>query len=153
MKFFVYANKSDVKNTSVQDGRAIYFVPELKMRDWASRFDPGVMEFCGVSIEAEDKMEAKEAFLAPLDCGGLDKMFAEQEPLLTRHRSQRHESKEKVGDATMDLMVTRLAGLWLQIDEMLRAVAQLYVLKHNDLTEQEAYAKLKKEWLERYEKM
>jgi hypothetical protein len=150
MKFFVYANKADVKDSNVKD-RAIYFVPEKDMRDWASKFNPGIMEYCGVSIEAEHKDEARKTFVYPLDNDGLDKMLAEQEPLLTRECSRRfQESRERVSKATMNLMVNRMASLWEQIDDMLRAMAQLHALKHGDINEDLAYQIMKKEWLKRY---
>jgi len=153
MKFFVYANKSNVKDPKIRQ-RALYFVPENKMRDWANKFEPGVMEYCGISIEAEDRDEAKTIFLDPFGSEGFDQMISEDEPLLTKHKTRRfRESEQAIAKATMELMIARLASLWAQVDDMLRALAHCYVLEHNDMTEEEAYQRLKKEWLSKYNEL
>lgn len=153
MKYFVYSNKTDVKNPNMRD-RALYFVPENDLRDWASKFDPSIMEFCGVEISAESREEAQQTFLNPIETDGFDRMQAVEEPLLTRvPREQFGEKRKKLAKATTDLMVQRLATLWTQIDEMFRAMAQLYVLYHDGMIEEQAYTRLKKHWLKKYSEM
>ena len=142
MKYYVYANKTNVKDPSITS-RALFFVPQEDLRIWASKYDAIHMEYCGVSVEAADATEAKNIFLTPV----IDKILVEQEPLVTRYLSQKVDD---LSAATTNLMAERLATLWMQIDQVFHAIAKLHVLQNQNITEEQAYATLKKKWLDRY---
>jgi 1,2-phenylacetyl-CoA epoxidase catalytic subunit len=59
-------------------------------------------------------------------------------------------TKQQISAVTMEMMVKRLAKLWMQIDDMLRAMADVYVMHNKDMTKEEAYVNLKQRWLKRY---
>jgi hypothetical protein len=139
MKFYVYKTKPDTEY-----GYQLYFVAESKLLKWASLYNPDVMEYVGVSLNASSEEGAKAIYLDTAKC--IDQVMTDEEPAVTKVVAM----KQKIGNVSMDIMVQRLAKLWLQVDEMLRAMAAIHIITNKDQSKEEAYIKLKQSWLKRY---
>jgi hypothetical protein len=72
--------------------------------------------------------------------------MTDEEPAVTKIASKKME----IGEATMDIMILRVAKLWLQLDDMIRAMADIYAFHNKDVTKEEAYVRLKKRLLTKY---
>lgn len=141
MKFYVYQNKRVDRN---DDTSGIFFIAESILSVWGATFDPDKLEYTGISINAKNSDEASKIYLDPALC--LEHARSDAEPNITKIAA----AKKRLGDVSMELLIQRLAKLWLQIDDMLRAMADVYVLHNKDMTKEQAYKDLKERWLKKY---
>ena len=137
-KFYVYKTKGAEK------GYQLYFIGQHQLTRWSAIYNPEVMEFVGVSLNAASEEEARDIYLDPARC--IESVMSDEEPAVTKIATTKHV----ISEVTMDMMVKRLAKLWMQIDDMLKAMADVYVLHNKDMTKEQAYISLKQRWLKRY---
>lgn len=138
MKFYVYKTKV------TEHGYQLYFIGPRQLTRWSAVYNPEVMEFVGVSLNAASEEEARNIYLDPVRC--IEHVMTDEEPAVTKIAATKHA----ISEVTMDMMIKRLAKLWMQIDDMLKAMADVYVLHNKDMTKEQAYVDLKKRWLKRY---
>lgn len=139
MKFYVYKTKPNPEH-----GYQLYFIGQHQLTRWSAIYNPEVMEFVGVSLNATSEEDARHIYLDNALC--IEHVMTDEEPVVTKIAT----TKQKISEVTMDVMVKRLAKLWIQIDDMLRAMADVYVLHNKDMTKEQAYIDLKQRWLKRY---
>lgn len=144
MKYYVYQSKRTQKNEKTYE---LYFVAQNALTRWGAIYKPELVEYTGVCVKASSKDEARNIYLDPTALlGEKDVVFSEDEPAVTKVIS----AKKRIGEVSMDLLVQRLAHLWMQIDDMLRAMAEVYCLHNKDMSKEEAYKNLKTKWLKKY---
>lgn len=141
MKYYIYQNKRADRNL---DTDGLFFIAESILSVWGANYDPEKVEYTGVSVNAKSQEEASKYYMDPALC--LDHVRSDAEPNITKIAT----AKKRIGEISMELLIQRLASLWMQIDEMLRAMADVYVLHNKDMTKEEAYKNIKERWLKKY---
>lgn len=138
-KFYVYKTKPNPEY-----GYQLYFIGQHQLTRWSAIYNPDIMEYVGVSLNASSEKEARNIYLDNTKC--IEHVMTDEEPVQTKIVS----TKKQISEVTMEIMVKRLAKVWMQIDDMLRAMADVYVLHNKDMTKEQAYVNLKQRWLKRY---
>jgi hypothetical protein len=147
MKYYIYQNTS--KKKGYDPNRLLYFVPDPELFA-NSGYNPLLMEFANIAIEAEDLEHAKRIYDAPWQHD--DKIVSCEEPEATIIKRQKLQ--DIVADKNNMMLVTISAGLnalIYEIDAMFKKMARI-IARKGKISEAEAYELVKKTFLKSFDK-